>query len=361
MTGQTVLIVNNELITHTTLQSMFEVAGYTVVTSESGQQAVEKTLGILPDIILSDIMMPEMDGLEFCWQLQQNPKTRLIPVMLLTTVNDPASMLKGFQMGAAGYISTPFDHEGVLNRVAYTLRLRQQQDVLNENDNIEETTLLQFLRLCKEDRISGMVRLTKTGAQGIIHLQDGEIIDVQFEDSIDDGALQEILQWKWADGHFAVEEELSEIPSESEQIADMFTTQDKVSKGLTTKEVITMATKAEQLKDVLAEVKSELIEAESITIVGTDGSIFATDMPEADSTRVGAMVAAFIGISNRVCKTLQRGASVDSLVRGEQGYLAFYVAGNKAVLSITTPPDMNMGMLNMVCREAAEKIKAILG
>ena len=122
-----------------------------------------------------------------------------------------------------------------------------------------------------------------------------------------------------------------------------------------------MASKAEQLKDVLREVKSELAEAEAIAIVGVDGTIFASDMPEADSTRVGAMVAAFLGLSNRISKTLQRGAPQDSLLRGEQGNLAIYVAGTKAVLSVTTPPETNMGMLNMVCREAAEKIKAILG
>ena len=93
----------------------------------------------------------------------------------------------------------------VLNRVARICRLSRQtqknpENFLDERGTIEETSLLEFLRLCQKDRINATVRLTKAGSQGVIRLRAGEIAAVRLQDDIDDDTLQRVLEWRWKDG-----------------------------------------------------------------------------------------------------------------------------------------------------------------
>jgi DNA-binding response OmpR family regulator/predicted regulator of Ras-like GTPase activity (Roadblock/LC7/MglB family) len=365
--GKTVLIADDDFSTLITLQSMLEISGYNVLPVENGQQAFEQALARQPDLILSDVMMPEMDGLELCQEVKHHPKTRAIPIVLLTALGDTTSILRGFQAGAVDYLTKPFDMEDVRSRVdrVFSLSRQQTQYLPEDNDSIEEIALIGFLRLCHQEQVTGIIHVTHSDETGQIHLKDGQIVETQLDALLETVALETMLAWKWHEGYFNIEQdeadesELDQLlvqPHQSDQRSP--TKQEQPSAR---KEVISMATKTQQLKEVLDTVKAELTDAESIAIVASDGTIFASTVTGTEATRVGAMIATIVGLSRRACQSLKRGAATEALLRGTDGFVAIYPAGPQANLGVTTKSDVNLGMLNLVCREAADKIQNVLG
>ena len=90
---------------------------YTVYAAKSGENALAAADKFLPDIILLDIIMPEMDGYDVIAALKSSDKTKGIPVIFLTAMIDPADEAKGLELGAADYIVKPFSKSDLLKRV----------------------------------------------------------------------------------------------------------------------------------------------------------------------------------------------------------------------------------------------------
>ncbi|MEW6159198.1 MAG: response regulator, partial [Verrucomicrobiota bacterium] len=98
--------------------------GYHVMPATSGPQALERVRGQLPDLILLDLMMPDMDGLEVCQRLKADPATRGVPVIFLTASNEMEHLMKGFAAGAVDYVTKPFNVAELLARVRTHLELQ---------------------------------------------------------------------------------------------------------------------------------------------------------------------------------------------------------------------------------------------
>lgn len=107
------------------LKGLLKNEGYDVRFAPNAKFALASLTRFLPDLILLDIMMPEMDGYELCVHLKHNPETENIPVIFLTALNEGADKVKGFQVGAVDYITKPFQAEEVLARVAHHLKLTE--------------------------------------------------------------------------------------------------------------------------------------------------------------------------------------------------------------------------------------------
>ncbi len=105
-------------------------ANYSIATAQDGKTAIRKAKSTLFDIILLDVMMPEMDGFEVCKILKTYPTTKDIPVIFLTALNDPKNIKKAFQSGAVDYISKPFAKEELLERVNLHIQLRRTNEEL---------------------------------------------------------------------------------------------------------------------------------------------------------------------------------------------------------------------------------------
>jgi CheY-like chemotaxis protein len=101
------------------------VTNWSVSRAANGRAGVEAALAILPDLIISDVLMPEMNGYELCYTLKTNPATSHIPIILLTARTAEESRLEGFRVGADDYIEKPFRAEELRSRVLN--RLNQQQ------------------------------------------------------------------------------------------------------------------------------------------------------------------------------------------------------------------------------------------
>jgi DNA-binding NtrC family response regulator len=109
---------------------------YRLTIAKSGRQALDRTAQKLPDLILLDIVMPEMDGFEVCEQLKQKARTRDIPIIFITAMDETDHKTKGFEAGAVDYITRPFHAAEVLARVNTHLSLRQMHLTLGEKNRI---------------------------------------------------------------------------------------------------------------------------------------------------------------------------------------------------------------------------------
>ena len=126
-----VLIIDDETININALSYALKPK-YTVHAVTKGEEAVAAALNTRPDIILLDIIMPRTDGYTVLAELKSNPETRYIPVIFLTSMNDPESENRGLKLGAVDYIFKPFSQGLLLQRIELHLKLIAQMKELNE-------------------------------------------------------------------------------------------------------------------------------------------------------------------------------------------------------------------------------------
>ena len=119
----TVLIVDDVPTNVMLVQAILKKEGYTLLTADSGKKALEMTDAHNPNLILLDIMMPEMDGFEVLQRLKENPKTNHIPVIIMSALSDMQSVVRGYQLGAVEYVTKPFQREELVKRVAHRFEL----------------------------------------------------------------------------------------------------------------------------------------------------------------------------------------------------------------------------------------------
>lgn len=105
---------------------------YDLSVAINGLEALERIGEIKPDLILLDIMMPEIDGYEVCRQLQSVPETKEIPVIFLTALTETGDIVKGFHAGAVDYVTKPFNSAELLARVSTHLALKNARDDLKQ-------------------------------------------------------------------------------------------------------------------------------------------------------------------------------------------------------------------------------------
>ncbi|MGA1623263.1 MAG: response regulator, partial [Synechocystis sp.] len=110
---------------------LLEDVGYSTTFVTSGAEAVERVNQAKPDLILLDLMMPEMDGLEVCDRLKQDPSTFNTPIIFLTASNEKHHLLQAFAKGAVDYVTKPFNPPELLARVKTHLELKHTRDSLH--------------------------------------------------------------------------------------------------------------------------------------------------------------------------------------------------------------------------------------
>lgn len=98
--------------------------GFEVLTANNGKEGYQKAIELLPDLVILDVMMPEMDGYQVCSQLRKNPKTANIPVMMLTSLSSVEQKIKGFDAGADDYLAKPFVPDELIAHAKALLRRR---------------------------------------------------------------------------------------------------------------------------------------------------------------------------------------------------------------------------------------------
>jgi len=132
-----ILIVDDESINILMLKNVLK-ADYAVYASTDGADAIETAKSLIPDIILLDVVMPDIDGYEVIKVLKNTRETKAIPVIFLTSKNSPEDEVKGLKSGAVDYINKPFSPEMLLQRVGLHVHLRRYEAGLE--DMVEQQT-----------------------------------------------------------------------------------------------------------------------------------------------------------------------------------------------------------------------------
>jgi len=128
-----ILVADDEPVNLSLIKRRLEWEEYEIATAEDGGQAVEVAKRLLPDLIILDVMMPVLDGLQACRLIKEDPSTRDIPVIFLSALDDMDTKVNGLSLGANDYISKPFRVEELLARVAVAIRLKRERDRLRQS------------------------------------------------------------------------------------------------------------------------------------------------------------------------------------------------------------------------------------
>lgn len=137
-----VLVVDDEKSILTLLQYNLEQAGYSVATAMDGEEGKNLALEINPDLIVLDLMLPKLDGIEVCKQLRQQKV--MVPILMLTAKDDEFDKVLGLELGADDYMTKPFSPREVVARVKAILRRSQIQSDLKEAVPEEDDERLKF-------------------------------------------------------------------------------------------------------------------------------------------------------------------------------------------------------------------------
>lgn len=129
-----ILIVDDVALNLQVLGEMLDQAGYEVTAALSGRQALEAVQNDKPDLILLDVMMPDLDGFEVCRELKRDLATSEIPVIFLTARTETDAVVKGFAIGAVDYVTKPVNRDELMARVRLHLELlNARQELEHQN------------------------------------------------------------------------------------------------------------------------------------------------------------------------------------------------------------------------------------
>ncbi|NTV52070.1 MAG: response regulator transcription factor [Candidatus Firestonebacteria bacterium] len=122
-----ILIVEDDRDIAELIQYNLAKEGYTVVSANNGEKGFQLAKSSLPDLIVLDLMLPGMDGLEVCKLLKAEPKTQGIPVVMLTAKSEESDVVTGLELGAEDYIAKPFSPKILVARLRTVLRRKQKK------------------------------------------------------------------------------------------------------------------------------------------------------------------------------------------------------------------------------------------
>lgn len=126
MSTQTVLIIEDEPSLVEVLSYNLEKEGFEVLTANNGRDGLERARSALPDLVILDLMLPLVDGLQVCSQLRSDPKTQNIRVLMLTARSEETDEVVGFNVGADDYVTKPFKVRPLIHRIKALLRRNEK-------------------------------------------------------------------------------------------------------------------------------------------------------------------------------------------------------------------------------------------
>jgi CheY-like chemotaxis protein/CRP-like cAMP-binding protein len=144
---KSILVVEDNADIRDNTREILELAGYKVFTAENGKKGLEAALTEKPDVIVCDIMMPELDGYGVLHVIRKNPDTQLIPFIFLSAKSERNDLRRGMEMGADDYITKPFDDIDLLNAVKVRL---QKSEILTQRYEPGAPGINQFIKDVKD-------------------------------------------------------------------------------------------------------------------------------------------------------------------------------------------------------------------
>jgi CheY-like chemotaxis protein len=236
-----ILIVDDDPWILRMVSTLLEKRGYRILTAGDGEEGILRADGFRPDLIITDVMMPKMDGWALVRALRSRPEFAFVPVIFLTALGGEDDRIRGFRLGADDYLPKPFRFEELELRVANALKKHKQakakaeevaaaqpkpqaapgqapQKAVGIHGTLEQLGLSSLMVMIEMERKSGILRLERAGATGRIFAREGKVIAARLEGAAAPanarrGAEAVYHMLTWADGRFdfsAVEVEMDD-------------------------------------------------------------------------------------------------------------------------------------------------------
>jgi DNA-binding response OmpR family regulator len=174
-----VLVVDDQQSIRKLVTMHLSKAGYEAFDAVDGNDGLSKSAELAPDVIISDLMMPGMDGIELCKRMKADPKLREIFFIMLTAKSRTEDKIKGFGSGADDYMTKPFNHQELLARIQSAMRIRNLQKELGKLSELKD----ELLGIAAHDLrtpltvIKGWCDLFNEGMLGELSTEQREAID----------------------------------------------------------------------------------------------------------------------------------------------------------------------------------------
>src|SRR6202048_1743377 len=187
-----ILVVDDVVDNVDILQMRLEAQGYAVATAGDGIEALDKIRELLPDLVLLDVMMPRLDGIETVKLLKADPSLPFIPVVLVTAKADAKDVIEGLESGGDDYLTKPVDHAALSARGRAMLRVKALHDTVQQqagelacwNRTLEERVAAQLDEIEKIGRLKRFLApqlaelIVSTGDEGILESHRRDIVVV---------------------------------------------------------------------------------------------------------------------------------------------------------------------------------------
>lgn len=211
MARQHILVVDDDTKSLQVLEISLKKAGYLVTTATNGLDALEKAKTSTPELIISDVKMPKMNGFQFCQRIKDDPRLKDIPFIFLSSQRSIDDKVRGLELGVDDYLTKPIYIKELLARVKLLLK-RKEKDSLEQDvssgrpfsGSLADMGVVDLLQTLEIGRKTGVLYLTNTeGKSGLIYFREGRVIDALQEQIKGERAVYRMLTWN--DGQFRID------------------------------------------------------------------------------------------------------------------------------------------------------------
>ena len=187
--------------------------GYEIIQAENGEVALQLANEEKPNLIISDVMMPKMDGIELCWMIRENSEIPLVPFIFLTSFKDRETAVRGLRAGADDYLTKPVDKKKLITSVKDLLERKKSLDSLDEktekhkgfSGDLEDLSVVEVVQLLNLNKKSGVLKIDN-GGKSFVYINKGNLWAVRKGDKFGEEALYEIVAQKKGVFQFDVSE-----------------------------------------------------------------------------------------------------------------------------------------------------------
>jgi DNA-binding response OmpR family regulator len=203
-----VLVADDDAWILRMVATVLEKRGFSVETAVDGEEALQRALARTPDLLITDVMMPKMDGWALVRQLRAHTQLAMLPVIFLTALSSEDDRIRGFRLGADDYVAKPFRFEELDLRVTKTLRrtqavmqeTREQLGGSGLRGDLSQVGLSSLLILVEMERKTGLlkVRAPDEGPSAQVLVRDGRIVHARLDDQddpVDAECVYYLLTW----------------------------------------------------------------------------------------------------------------------------------------------------------------------
>jgi CheY-like chemotaxis protein len=201
-----VLVADDDAWILRMVSTVLEKRGYSVETALDGEDALQRALARTPDLLITDVMMPRMDGWSLVRRLRSHEGLALLPVIFLTALSSEDDRIRGFRLGADDYVTKPFRFEELDLRVAKTLRralavqeTREHLGGVGLRGDLAQVGLSSLLILIEMERKTGLLQLrAPNGPSAQILVRDGKVVHARLDDDdapVDAECVYYLLTW----------------------------------------------------------------------------------------------------------------------------------------------------------------------